>query len=91
MPCYEAPPEWSGDAQKSAENAVRILCAMISGAPNYTLVPRPVLAWYLAHRKVDLQIARDTRVIPKEDTERMVTHIEQDIAVIEHVLSQLEA
>lgn len=87
MPCYEAPPEYEADARTNAETAVKILCAMVQSAPNYALVPPPLLEWYLAHRRIDLRVARDPRVgqiaLPVEAIEDM---IKQDIAVIETVL-----
>lgn len=90
MPCYDPPPEWDGPARKNATDAAKILCAMVGGAPNYRLVPRPVLVWYYEHRKIDLMRAHDRRYTPDEGREQLVTSIEQDLAVIEHCLLEMQ-
>lgn len=85
MPCYDPPPEWYGDAQRSAEQAVKILCAMVGNAPNYTLVPSPVLRWYHAHRQIDLCVAQDPR---NSYTPEDIQAIKADIDVIEFALQE---
>jgi hypothetical protein len=55
MPCYEPPPPWEGTQRKNAEQAVRILCALVR--EDLASMPLDVVAWFLEHREVDLQIA----------------------------------
>lgn len=84
MPCYDAPPEWWGDYEQDGIEAAKLLCAMVGGAPDYRAVPRPILEWYLRHRRLDLRMARD----PRSGSPAETPNIEQDIAVLEHVLTE---
>jgi hypothetical protein len=85
MPCYEPPPEWAGDARENAETAVKILCAMVQSASNYSQVPKPLLEWYMNHRLIDLEKAKDPRFAKYDDLE--VRRIVNDIQAIEVVLA----
>lgn len=83
MPCYDAPPEYAGDARDNAEQAVQILCALVQNAPSYADVPLPILSWFLVHRRIDLRMAQD----PRNPTEAAaVLGIQRDIAAVEAVL-----
>jgi hypothetical protein len=89
MPCYEAPPEWVGDAKKNAEEAVRILCAQIGKAVEAGIIPkRHLMEWLVEHRKIDLRMAIDS-YFPKSEVEREA--IRRDIARLEAILSRTAA
>ncbi|MNC56152.1 hypothetical protein D3C87_1261490 [compost metagenome] len=72
MPCYEAPPQWEGRKIKNAEQAVRILCKQTCEAlAEGKTLSRETLEWFLDHRKIDLEIALGSRIVGREEHNRI--------------------
>ena len=58
MPCYEPPPPWSRAQESNANQAAKLLCAQCRAMlDSGTLVSRPLIEWFIAHREIDLEIA----------------------------------
>lgn len=87
MPCYDPPPPWEGEAKASAEQATRLLCAMIAPAVHAgEIINAELLLWYLNHRMIDLRIACDVR---DGDSSRLPAIVE-DIAATNVLLREID-
>lgn len=73
MPCYDPPPPWEGERRVSAEQAARLLCAIVAERlEQCEPVSRELLAWWRDHRKIDAQImAGGSYKQPHPDADRM--------------------
>lgn len=81
---YEEP-EYMQRARENSLFAVNTLRGMILAQKSYKEVHPQLLRWYLDNRLIALAMIQDPRNADKA-TPEIVTEIEQDIAVLEHVL-----
>jgi hypothetical protein len=59
MPCYDPPPPYEGAERKSAQQAVKLLCALVTTHIDHGIPANAeLLNWYIAHRKIDIEMAR---------------------------------
>lgn len=58
MPCHTPPPNYEGEAQRNAEEAVKILCEMLKPRVKamYNTIYKNLLLWFIEHRRIDIEI-----------------------------------
>lgn len=87
MPCYDPPPAWEGRQRENAHEAVRLLCDIVAMLMRATAhVSEDLLKWYVTHREIDLEIAKDERSGRKPYAE--IVEIEGDIAWASALLAE---
>lgn len=72
------------DYLDSDAKAASILTAMVLAAPNYSVIPKPILHWYLERRRIDLAALE-----AHDGTEAEIASVRNDIATIEVVGTHL--
>lgn len=87
MPCYEPPPEWEGDARRSAEDAAKLLCVQVGSAIRRgEQVSIPLMRWYVGHRYVDLRMIADPRMGLRDTSALIRAEIQRVEQMIEAAL-----
>lgn len=68
------------EAEQLTYEARHLLIGMIQGAPNYRMVPKPLLSWYGRWRQLEARW---------EGRPEAKLEIEQDVQTIDFVLNQM--
>jgi hypothetical protein len=90
MPCYEPEPYLSRERNEDAKKGARLLCHLISAQLQIIEGPSPkqLLAWFLEHRKLDLQIEQNLDI--RHRALDRILEIENDIRRAEVTLIRIE-
>jgi len=58
MPCYDPPPPYQGEQRKNAEEAVKLLCDLVTQKVSKSEpVSVELLTWWKDHRAIDAKAA----------------------------------
>jgi len=61
MPCYDPPPSYEKAYRRNAEQAVQLLCGLITPRVRNgdTTLSSDLLRWFIEHRRIDVEIETD--------------------------------
>lgn len=95
MPCYEPPPTWSNDKERSEREAVPLLCDIMrtlvrTGLP----VDKRQLTWYIQHLELDIKMATHdqmgyNRLHPSQIDQARVAELTDLLSMARHHLASM--